>query len=173
MVMVSARLTRRRRLSYRHDLTNAAIAAPRVRPAACRARVGGDGEWRAPSLRDERPVRHSGKFPNEPVAPLRAGRQCKPLWLLKMCSMSKCCPLYPRKRTNGRCLDMSALCQKRTHAVQQKALYSSTSSASASSFAGTSRPSVLAVLRLMMSSSFVVCMTGRSAGFSPLRMRPV
>ena len=30
MVMVSARLTRRWRLSYRHDLTNAAIAAARV-----------------------------------------------------------------------------------------------------------------------------------------------
>jgi hypothetical protein len=30
MVMVSARLTRRWRLSYRHDLTNAALAAPRV-----------------------------------------------------------------------------------------------------------------------------------------------
>jgi hypothetical protein len=30
MVMVSARLTRRWRLSYRHDLTNAAIAASRV-----------------------------------------------------------------------------------------------------------------------------------------------
>jgi hypothetical protein len=28
MVMVSARLTRRWRLSYRHDLANAAIAAP-------------------------------------------------------------------------------------------------------------------------------------------------
>jgi len=38
--------------------------------------------------------------------------------------------------------------------------------------AGTSRPSVLAVLRLMINSSFVACMTGRSAGFSPLRMRP-
>jgi len=24
------------------------------------------------------------------------------------------CPLYPRKRTNGRRLDLSALCQKRT-----------------------------------------------------------
>jgi hypothetical protein len=30
MVMVSARLTRRWRLSYRHDLTNAAIATPRL-----------------------------------------------------------------------------------------------------------------------------------------------
>ena len=30
-----------------------------------------------------------------------------------------------------------------------------------------------AVLRLMSSSNFVACMIGRSAGFSPLRMRPV
>ena len=38
---------------------------------------------------------------------------------------------------------------------------------------GTVRPSALAVLRLMTSSTFVACWTGRSAGFSPLRMRPV
>src|SRR6516164_1773238 len=31
------------------------------------------------------------------------------------------CPLYHRKRTNGTCLDMSALCQKRTFAPQQAA----------------------------------------------------
>src|SRR5262245_41070436 len=37
---------------------------------------------------------------------------------------------------------------------------------------GTSRPSAFAVLRLMISSTFVDCWTGRSAGFSPLRMRP-
>src|SRR5215831_13863607 len=30
------------------------------------------------------------------------------------------CPLYPRKRTNSRHLEMSALCQKRTHAPQHK-----------------------------------------------------
>jgi hypothetical protein len=30
---------------------------------------------------------------------------------------------------------------------------------------------VLTVLRLMMNSNFVVCKTGRSAGFSPLRIR--
>ena len=56
-----------------------------------RTRWGG-GEWGAPAVRAECAVRHCGKFPNEPVAPLRAGRQCKPLWLLKMCSMSKCFP---------------------------------------------------------------------------------
>ena len=50
--------------------------------------------------------------------------------------------------------------------------YSITSSAMASSDAGTGRPSVLAVVRLMASSNLLDCMTGRSAGFSPLRMRP-
>jgi hypothetical protein len=31
------------------------------------------------------------------------------------------CPLYPQKRTSVECPGMSALCQKRTHALQQKA----------------------------------------------------
>jgi hypothetical protein len=67
----------------------------------------------------------------------------------------------------------AAMCQEATYAVQQsKRDYSITSLASASSFAGTSRPSILAVLRLMISSIFVACMTGRSADFSPLRRRP-
>jgi hypothetical protein len=35
------------------------------------------------AVRAERAVRHCGKFPNAHVAPLRAGRQCKPLWLLQ------------------------------------------------------------------------------------------
>ena len=51
-------------------------------------------------------------------------------------------------------------------------LYSITSSARASSVAGTSRPRALAVARLMMNSNLLDCTTGRSAGFSPLRMRP-
>src|SRR5215468_1930963 len=48
--------------------------------------------------------------------------------------------------------------------------HSITSSASASSFAGISSPSVLAVLRLATSSNFVDCITGKSAGLSPLRI---
>jgi len=68
------------------------------------------------------------------------------------------CPLYP---------------QKRTHAPQQTAAYSITSSARASSAGGTSSPNVLAVCRLMTSSNLVGSTTGRSAGFSPLRTRPV
>src|SRR3984893_3193517 len=51
------------------------------------------------------------------------------------------------------------------------ALHSITSSARASSDDGTSKPSVLAVLRLITSSYLVGACTGRSAGFSPLRMR--
>ena len=51
--------------------------------------------------------------------------------------------------------------------------HSITSSAMASSLSGIWRPSALAVLRLIINSSFVACMTGRSAGFSPLRMRAV
>src|SRR6185369_11707569 len=50
-------------------------------------------------------------------------------------------------------------------------LHSITSSARASSVGGISRPSVLAVLRLTTVSYLVGACTGRSAGFSPLRMR--
>jgi len=49
--------------------------------------------------------------------------------------------------------------------------YSITSSARANTEGGMSMPSALAVLRLTTSSYFVGAWTGRSAGFSPLRMR--
>jgi len=49
--------------------------------------------------------------------------------------------------------------------------HSITSSARASTVAGISRPSAFAVLRLITSSYLVGACTGRSAGFSPLRMR--
>src|SRR6185312_11575129 len=51
------------------------------------------------------------------------------------------------------------------------AAHSITSLALASSVVGTDRPRVLAVFRLMTSSYFVGACTGRSAGFSPLKMR--
>src|SRR5262249_29082720 len=49
--------------------------------------------------------------------------------------------------------------------------HSITSSARASTVAGISRPSAFAVLRLITNSYLVGACTGRSAGFSPLRMR--
>jgi hypothetical protein len=47
--------------------------------------------------------------------------------------------------------------------------HSITSSAATSSVCGTVRPSIRAVERLMTSSNFDDCTTGRSAGFAPLR----
>jgi hypothetical protein len=38
---------------------------------------------------------------------------------------------------------------------------------------GKLRPNALAVLRLITNSNLVDCATGRSAGFSPLRILPV
>ena len=49
--------------------------------------------------------------------------------------------------------------------------YSITSSATASSIGGTSRPSDLAVLRLIASSKFTGNWTGRSTGIAPRKMR--
>ena len=51
--------------------------------------------------------------------------------------------------------------------------HSITSSARPSSGSGTVRPSAFAVFMLMTSSTLVACWTGSSAGFSPLRIRPV
>ena len=48
--------------------------------------------------------------------------------------------------------------------------HSITSSARSSDAAGRSRPSALAALRLMISSSFVGCCTGMSPGLAPLRI---
>src|SRR6516225_9683120 len=51
--------------------------------------------------------------------------------------------------------------------------YSITSSARTSSRSGTLRPRALAVLRLSIVSYLVGAWTGRSAGFSPRRMRSI
>jgi len=51
------------------------------------------------------------------------------------------------------------------------AIHSTTSSARASSDGDTVRPRALAVLRLIANSYLVGACTGRSAAFSPLRMR--
>ena len=52
------------------------------------------------------------------------------------------------------------------------ASYSITSSASSCIAFGMSRSSAFAVLRLSTNSNLVACMTGRSAGFSPRKIRP-
>jgi hypothetical protein len=71
---------------------------------------------------------------------------------------------------NGR-REMSKWAINDQSAPQQKDSYSITSSARASSDCGMVRPSALAVFRLMTRSYLVGACTGRSAAFSPLRMR--
>src|SRR5215831_19049896 len=75
-----------------------------------------------------------------------------------------CPPLRPRAKRPCRCC---AADQRDELATP----HSITSSARASKVGGTSRPSALAVLRLITNSYLVGACTGRSAGFSPLRMR--
>src|SRR5262249_9079751 len=64
-------------------------------------------------------------------------------------------------------------CQDAAMRLRRLVGYSITSSASVSSLRGMSSLSALAVLRLMTNSNLVGCITGRSAGFSPLRIRTV
>src|SRR6266849_3254305 len=62
---------------------------------------------------------------------------------------------------------------RRFNCLALRDFYSITSSARPSSVIGNVRPSALAVFMLMISSTLVDCCTGRSDGFSPLRIRPV
>src|SRR5262249_19222961 len=55
---------------------------------------------------------------------------------------------------------------------ERAAFHSITSSARASNVGGRSIPSAFAVFRLMTSSNFVGCWTGRSAGLAPFKIRP-
>src|SRR5262249_50460023 len=81
-----------------------------------------------------------------------------------LCRLLRKCRQRPRRRRAAEQSDELTATHPGNHSI--------TSSASASSLSGTSRPSALAVVRLITNSSFVDCMTGRSAGFSPLRIRP-
>src|SRR5215471_3519370 len=63
----------------------------------------------------------------------------------------------------------------RSRAAEQRdelaSFHSMTSSARASTLSGNARPSVLAVLTLIVSSYLIGCCTGNSATFAPLRIR--
>src|SRR5262245_60144515 len=69
----------------------------------------------------------------------------------------------PRGRRDAEQRDEVAALDLRAHSI--------TSSARTSRVGGTSRPSVLAVFKLITNSYLVGACTGRLAGFSPLRMR--
>ena len=71
--------------------------------------------------------------------------------------------LLEKRSKSARCL----LCANSGHSD----IHSMSSSARCCKINGTDRPSALAVFRLMTISYLVGVCTGRSAGFSPLRMR--
>jgi len=88
----------------------------------------------------------------------------------------------PKKPDDRQCRLLRARCERpcRRATKQRDELaafdlrtHSMISSASASSVGGMSKPSALAVTMLTTSSNLVGSATGMSAGFSPLRMRPV
>jgi hypothetical protein len=71
----------------------------------------------------------------------------------------------PRGAISGReQMQQTCACGSVTHSI--------TSSAMASRPGGKLSPNALAVLRLIANSNLVDCMTGKSAGFWPLRIRP-
>src|SRR5262249_26976965 len=64
-------------------------------------------------------------------------------------------------------------CRRAANERDERApLHSITSSARTSSAVGTVSPNDFAVFRLIISSTLADCCTGRSAGRSPLRIRP-
>ena len=89
-------------------------------------------------------------------------------------NVSTCGPLFTPSRPNSGRDSGSGWGQEATFRTAEKqSPYSITSSACASSVGGISRPSVRAVCKLMTNSNLIARRTGRSPGFSPLRMRPV
>jgi hypothetical protein len=85
-------------------------------------------------------------------------------------------PLDPLTNNVGNLIDVGNTMRHQSSTAtttcnSRRARYSITSSARASSVGGTVRPSAFAVLRLIASSYLVAFCTGKSAGFSPLRMR--
>src|SRR5262249_46307592 len=84
---------------------------------------------------------------------------------------------YPLIRLGKRHVKRCDLRPRRRRATEQRdelaPSHSITSSARSRMAVGIVSPSALAALRLTTVSNMVACWTGRSAGFSPLRIRPV
>ena len=90
-------------------------------------------------------------------------RSCQAIWRRGTRSPASPAAARAPRAASAAAPPSSVMNSRRSHSI--------TSSARASSVGGTSRPSALAVLRLITSSYLVGACTGRSAGFSPLRMR--
>ena len=76
-------------------------------------------------------------------------------------------------RSSSHATSLSPSVEDRGRTQEGKGRYPMTSLANPSSVRGILMPSEVAVRRLMMNSNFAARITGKSAGFSPLRIRPV
>src|SRR5262249_34958944 len=130
-----------------------------------------EGDWELPTAARSLPhpphsfcllLRHV-----EPHDPLTGG-PCSPIDYAAIPTSSRD-PRDGRQRGGVRG-EMHKISAGKFH-FQPPSLHSITSSARASTVGGISSLSAFAVLRLMTSSYLVGACTGRSAGFSPLRMR--
>ena len=104
------------------------------------------------------------------LRPRSASRPCRPfpkLGAVPESGPSLWYPLRLRQRRHGHARRVAM----RTARQDAATPHSITSSARARSTGGIVRPSARAVLRLITSSNVVGCSTGRSPGFSPLRIR--
>jgi hypothetical protein len=79
-------------------------------------------------------------------------------------------PVCPNQRTLSQAVETQSRAISCREQMQQVARYSMTSSARRSSDVGMSRPSALAVLRLMTDLNWVACSTGIPLGLAPLRI---
>src|SRR5262249_16034666 len=102
-------------------------------------------------------------------------QECHVLWCFTRIGGHECRVIrstQPLSRGGKRRKERTPAEQRDERAALHLGANSITSSARASSVGGMSRPSALAVLRLTANSNFVGSITGRSPGYSPLRMRP-
>src|SRR5262249_5836473 len=97
------------------------------------------------------------RIETEPVAIVRAGAE----------------PTDHRQRTLLRPCRNRPNCRAAKSRNERAAIHSITSSASESRLSEIAIPSAFAVLRLITSSNFVACWTGRSAALVPLRILAV
>jgi hypothetical protein len=90
-----------------------------------------------------------------------------PKWVISESQKTPCPrPLFPQQRT----LLHRVVTSEHLHITGSRRAHSTTSSARNRNDSGISKPSALAVFRLMTRSNLVGCWTGKSAGFAPRKI---
>ena len=165
-------------------------------PASAKGLLEGRGRWRRrrPLCSPSRRNRRSGGLPHRPppsqkartrpaadaavqprrskrvslIAPIRTADLTSRHWLAVL-QFTTMLDVFLSAVFFSRC-SIKLEERRRTRDVRSKEAYSITSSARRRNDSWTARPMAFAVLRLIVSSNFVGCSTGRSAGFVPCRI---